>query len=68
MGALMDRSTEPSTGTCPQCQGRGYTFEHIPNTYGYLKVPCPHCGPRFTFTIPLENTFSATVELIPDDE
>jgi hypothetical protein len=52
MGALMDRSTDESTGTCPKCQGRRFTIEHIPNTFGYLKRACPLCGPKITFKIP----------------
>jgi hypothetical protein len=52
MGALMDRSTDESTGTCARCGGRGRLFEHIPHTYGVKIIPCPVCAPKVTFNIP----------------
>jgi hypothetical protein len=52
MGALMDRSTDNSTGTCARCGGKGYLTEHIPNTYGIKIIPCSCRTPQFTFKIP----------------
>jgi hypothetical protein len=67
----MERSIPAgSPGSCPTCLGWRYTLEHRDTLEGlirYIKRPCPLCGPTFTYVVEPENTFSASMKLVPDD-